>query len=256
LRCEHCFSTTGRELNHPTVECNKLKRKILEDAQTQTTSRRDTANIATATITNPRIDFGYPAFLGNANHRDASVWIADCGAKKNTWPTKSPFSTTMWASIGSWIIEGIRVATATVHGYGDVIFEAKIGETLRTGLVRKVLFVPDIGVNLISIGTVTALGAKSCLLCMWCFLQQKWRRQYHWETNRRRRIQTQLKSQANGNRPRSHLKGCRSSTQCMTHAIRTREQQNYSENGKTSIDWWTHNLQSRHLMHLRVLLLW
>jgi hypothetical protein len=82
LRCEHCFSTTGRELNHPTVECNKLKRKILEDAQTQTTSRRDTANIATATITNPRIDFGYPAFLGNANHRDASVWIADCGAKK------------------------------------------------------------------------------------------------------------------------------------------------------------------------------
>jgi hypothetical protein len=54
----------------------------LEDAQTQTTSRRDTANIATATITNPRIDFGYPTFLGNANHRDASVWIADCGAKK------------------------------------------------------------------------------------------------------------------------------------------------------------------------------
>jgi hypothetical protein len=32
LRCEHCFNTTGRELNHPTVECNRLKRKILDDA--------------------------------------------------------------------------------------------------------------------------------------------------------------------------------------------------------------------------------
>ncbi|EFX77339.1 hypothetical protein DAPPUDRAFT_321592 [Daphnia pulex] len=43
-----------------------------------------------------------------------------------------------------WIIEGIRVATATVHGYGDVIFEAKVGETLRTGLslllVQKVVY--------------------------------------------------------------------------------------------------------------------
>ncbi|KAI9551176.1 hypothetical protein GHT06_005953 [Daphnia sinensis] len=46
-----------------------------------------------------------------------------------------------------WIIEGIRGATATVHGYGDVLFEAKVGETSRT-------------VNLISIGTVTSLGAK------------------------------------------------------------------------------------------------
>jgi hypothetical protein len=79
---------------------------------------------------------------------------------------KSVLNNYVSVPIGSWIIEGIRVATATVHGYGDVIFEAKIGETLRTGLVRKVLFVPDIGVNLISIGTVTALGAKSCLLCM------------------------------------------------------------------------------------------
>lgn len=59
LRCEHCFSTTGRELNHPTVECNKLKRKILDDAQAQTISRRDAANAATATATSPRVDFGF-----------------------------------------------------------------------------------------------------------------------------------------------------------------------------------------------------
>ena len=160
LRCEHCFNTTGRELNHPTVECNRLKRKILDDAQTQTTGRRDAANAATATITNPRIDFGYPALFGNANRHDASVWIADNGATKHVTDQKSVLNNYVNVPVGSWIIEGIRGATATVHGYGDVLFEAKIAGTLRTGLIRKVLYVPDIGVNLISIGTVTALGAK------------------------------------------------------------------------------------------------
>jgi len=73
---------------------------------------------------------GYPALLGNANRCDTSVWIADCGATKHMTDQKSIRNNYVSVLIGSWIIEVILGATVTAHGYGDVLFEATVGETL------------------------------------------------------------------------------------------------------------------------------
>jgi hypothetical protein len=59
---------------------------------------------------------------------------------------------------GSWIIQGLCGAQGEVEAYGDIIFEAIVNDQKRVGIFKPVLFAPDTGINLISIGQVTALG--------------------------------------------------------------------------------------------------
>lgn len=61
---------------------------------------------------------------------------------------------------GSWIIQGLRGAQAEVEAYGDIIFEAMVNGQKRVGIFKRVLYAPDTGINLISIGQVTALGTN------------------------------------------------------------------------------------------------
>ena len=167
MRCDHCFNTTGRELNHLTVDCNKLRKKILDGAQAQTSrhsltgQQTDSANTASHTTTAPLIDFGYIASLNDVSRPDASVWIADSGATKHATDQRSFLRNYVSVPTGSWLIKGIGGAVAMVRGYGDILFESKVGDTLLIGTMKMVLYAPDLGVNLISISTITAHpGAK------------------------------------------------------------------------------------------------
>ena len=154
MRCDYCFNITGRELNHLTVDCNKLKKKILDDAQAQASKRSltgqqtDLANTASYSATAPIIDFGYVASLNAASRPDASVWIADCGATKHVTDQRSFLRNYISVPVGSWLIKGIRGAVAVVHVYGDVPFESRVGDTLLTGTIKRVLHAPGIGLNL------------------------------------------------------------------------------------------------------------
>ena len=82
---------------------------------------RDAANAATATITNPRIGFGYPALFGNANHHDASVWIAGSGATKHVTDQKSVLNNYVNVPVGRGSLRAFEVqrppsmATATFY---------------------------------------------------------------------------------------------------------------------------------------------
>ena len=59
---------------------------------------------------------------------------------------------------GSWIIQGLRGAQAEVEAYGDIIFEVIVNNQKRVEIYKRVLFAPDTGISLISIGQVTALA--------------------------------------------------------------------------------------------------
>ena len=119
MRCDHCFNTTGRELNHLTVDCNKLKRKILDEAQagrrSLTGQQTDLANTASDSTTDPLVDFGYIASLNDASRPDASVWIADSGATKHATDQRSFLRNYVGVPAGSWLIKGIGGAIAVVQ---------------------------------------------------------------------------------------------------------------------------------------------
>ena len=129
MRCDYCFNITGRELNHLTVDCNKLKKKILDNAQASrsrlTGQQTDLANTASHSTTAPFIDFGYVASLNDASRPDASVWIADSGATKHATDQRSFLRKYVSVPTGSLLIKDIGGAVAVVHGYGDVYFESR-----------------------------------------------------------------------------------------------------------------------------------
>lgn len=58
----------------------------------------------------------------------------------------------------SWIVKGIGHEKLEVRGYGDVKFMVKVNGSRREATIREVLFVPGLGVNLISIAAFTDTG--------------------------------------------------------------------------------------------------
>jgi hypothetical protein len=61
-------------------------------------------------------------------------------------------------SPGSRAIHGIGNKVLYAHGIGDVPIYAIINGSKHKGTIKNVLFVPDIGVSLLSIPTITELG--------------------------------------------------------------------------------------------------
>ncbi len=60
--------------------------------------------------------------------------------------------------IGSWMVNGISGTQLTVHGYGDIRVVASVNNIEKTATIKKTLYVPGLGANLLSIAAVTDLG--------------------------------------------------------------------------------------------------
>jgi hypothetical protein len=91
---------------------------------------------------------------------DQSVFYADSGATAHCTNMKHLLRNIVTVPKGSWIIQGLRGAQAEVEAYGDIIFEATVNGQKRIGISQRVLYAPDTGINLISIGQITALGTN------------------------------------------------------------------------------------------------
>lgn len=145
--CDFC-TTMGTTAAHPTSECRKRTHA----------AKRDSANAAF--INSPTVDFGLPAAFSPLARLDLSEWFADSGATAHLTNQKNILQNIVTVPVGSWVIQGIHQSTANVHAYGDVVFESTVNGKTRNGLLKRVLYVPDGGINLISIGAVTALGTQ------------------------------------------------------------------------------------------------
>lgn len=106
-------------------------------------------------------DFGYSSLssICFAARRNFD-WYADSGATHHMTDQRS----TLWnfepVVANSWSVEGIGGVKLFVHGKWDIHLTSKVnGKTLR-GTIREVLYVPDIGTNLFSIGNATKTGSE------------------------------------------------------------------------------------------------
>ena len=59
---------------------------------------------------------------------------------------------------GSWEVSGIGDSKVQALGHGDVPIDVQKGDETRPGTIRNVLYVPGLGINLLSVGSVTDQG--------------------------------------------------------------------------------------------------
>ena len=59
---------------------------------------------------------------------------------------------------GVWQVKGIGSSNLSVHGHGTIDFIVLIGRVEQKTTVDRVLFLPGLGANLISIAAVTEVG--------------------------------------------------------------------------------------------------
>jgi hypothetical protein len=59
---------------------------------------------------------------------------------------------------GSWMVNGIGVSSYPVQGFGNVNVWTIVNDEKKVITLKKVLYVPGLGTNLLSITVVTNLG--------------------------------------------------------------------------------------------------
>lgn len=100
------------------------------------------------------------AFLSTSclNARQAHEWYADSGATQHM--TDQRWMLTNFTPIppGTWMVNGIGNKRISALGQGDVLVDVMARGTKRSGTIHNVLYVPELGVNLISIASVTDKG--------------------------------------------------------------------------------------------------
>lgn len=100
------------------------------------------------------------AFLSSVNSTEQGSleWYADSGATQHMTWQNTLFKSFTSVTPGSWTVKGIGSAKLTVYGYGDIEFVVTTGDNQRKAVIEKVLYVPGLGTNLISIAAVTDVG--------------------------------------------------------------------------------------------------
>ena len=61
-------------------------------------------------------------------------------------------------SDGSWTVNGISSTSCPVKGFGDVHIWTELQGDKKPATIKRVLYVPDLGINLFSIAAATNLG--------------------------------------------------------------------------------------------------
>jgi hypothetical protein len=85
-------------------------------------------------------------------------WFADSGATQHMTNQRKFFKSFSLVEANTWFVKGIGGTQLAVHGYGSIEFTALVDGAKRIALIETVLYVPDLGVNLLSIATITEVG--------------------------------------------------------------------------------------------------
>lgn len=81
-------------------------------------------------------------------------WYADPGDKWHM-SGNAMLSRLKNQKITNWITKGVGEKRPTVKGTGFVYFITFIGDKLNTGILKDALYVPNLGINLVSLGSAT-----------------------------------------------------------------------------------------------------
>lgn len=110
----------------------------------------------------PSSDDDY-AFVSNIPEMDKHEWYADSGARSHMTDKRCFFETFQSIKPGSRTIRGIGKDNAllSAHGIGSIRIKRKIGGKWSLGTIHNVLYVPNLGANLFSIGVATQRGVTA-----------------------------------------------------------------------------------------------
>jgi hypothetical protein len=100
-------------------------------------------------------------------------WYADSDATRHMSGNEKLFSKLQKVT-NSWTVKGVGEKRLYVKGIGDVCFKTYAGKKPFTGILKNVLYVPNLGVNLLSIGTATEKDSVQILFLENAILE-KWK---------------------------------------------------------------------------------
>ena len=87
-------------------------------------------------------------------------WFADSGATQHMTGQRSFLHNFVAVNSKGWSVRGIGNVKLPVRGTGQVEFISTVDGVERKGVLASVLYVPDLGTNLVSIATITDAGVK------------------------------------------------------------------------------------------------
>ena len=144
---------------HLAKVCRKrLRHEAAANGAAKETDKKDSSLLSKTDDSSEQKEHGYMSsscFLA----RNFADWFADSGATRHITDQRSMLMNFTTVPRGSWTVSGIGGTTLAVDGYGDFNAVATVGDTENAIVIKKVLYVPHLGANLLSIAAETDLGS-------------------------------------------------------------------------------------------------
>jgi hypothetical protein len=142
---------------HKAIHCRK---RISDEADAKTKEDTTTA-IKKKTTSNDKSDYCVLSnFTYHAVH-SIDDWYADSGATQHMSGQRSLFRNFTPIKADTWFVNGIGGARLQVFGHGQIVFTVMVDGSQHSFSVSMVLYVPGLGVNLLSIAAVTEVGINA-----------------------------------------------------------------------------------------------
>jgi transposase InsO family protein len=109
-------------------------------------------------------DYAFTTLPGDiqfeGNFRDN--WYVDSGCTIHMSDQFHLFSNYQAVKNGSWPVKGVGCSNNLLQakGMGDITIQTNVNEEWHSGILKNVLFVPDLGVNLFSVRSATKAGLR------------------------------------------------------------------------------------------------
>ncbi len=148
IKCTYCH-----KFGHTAEQCRK---RIRDEAMA-----KEKASSALPANIEPQRDDEDHGLLSTSTcfaARCSTDWFADSGATQHMSDQRSFFKTFTPVEPNTWMVNGIGDAHLSVLGYGNIQFITVVKGVKRIVTFEMVLFVPGLGVNLLSIAAVTDVG--------------------------------------------------------------------------------------------------
>lgn len=138
---------------HKAIHC---RGRIRDEAEAKS---RDAAAAASdkkkATSPEDNSDLSFLSEFTCSTAHSINEWYADSGATQHMSGQRSLFRNFVPVKSNTWLVNGIGGTRLQVLGHGQIVFKAKVNGSEHSVSVSLVLYVPNIGTNLLSIAAVT-----------------------------------------------------------------------------------------------------
>lgn len=158
--CSYC-----KRKNHVIEECHtKMRHDRVDQERAEMAKRMKMENgqvamvLSTTDMPLEGQDYSLISTTPRFDTRSTGDWFADSGAISHMSDQREELDDFVPVPDGSWTVKGIGASSYPVKGYGNVKFWTMVNGEKKTSILKRVLYVPGLGTNLLSIAAVTDLG--------------------------------------------------------------------------------------------------